>query len=96
MAERYRTLEGVEYDLSTLSDEEKKSYGWLVKESEAASSFLEFQNRTAHGIIEAAKKKDGTSWSKNFLYQIQLDLLARISIRSGECKRDISDKLVEE
>ena len=84
----YKTREGSEYEIS--SPEEKKMLNWLMDESEKAASWIDFQNQTANAVIEAAKKTR-TDWQNHPLYIIQLDLVAKAGVRTGELRGEISD-----
>ena len=51
-----------------------------------------FQQRTAHGIIEAAKKSR-KDWQNHPLYDIQLDMAGKKGVETEELRRELTDKL---
>jgi len=63
------------YPLEKMTPEELDHLKWLFREYESCSSWMVFQQRTGHGIVQAAQRKRGKEWSKDTLYLIQLDLL---------------------
>ncbi len=87
---QYITREGIKYEIS--SPDEQKMLNWLMDKSKKAASWLNFENYTANAVIETAKKTR-TDWQNHPLYKIQLDLVARIGIRTGELSGEISDVL---
>jgi hypothetical protein len=95
ISKKYRSREGVDFDLSQFSEEDNKHLNWVLGEYETAKSWLSFQNRTAHGVIEYAKKQVGDDWQSHPLYKIQLDLIGNIGIQNNELKGEISDMFVE-
>ncbi|MBU0470325.1 MAG: hypothetical protein KKA62_06215 [Nanoarchaeota archaeon] len=100
---KYRTIEGKEYDLCSLTPTECKLFNWLREEYINADSWKDFQDRTARPIVEAAMKAAETrtgekqfQWENYFLYKIRYDLLRNVGVRTGELKGELSDMIIEE
>lgn len=91
----YRTLKGVEYDISSLPSEEQKLFSWMWEEYRSARTWTEFHQRTSQGIIEAAKAAKDLEWQNHPLYNIQLDLTANAGVKLGEMGSELSDMLLD-
>ncbi|MBI2668272.1 hypothetical protein HYX14_00350 [Candidatus Woesearchaeota archaeon] len=91
----YRDRKGNEYDIGKFSEDETKLWEWLQKEYDSAPSWWYFKDSTGFSIICEAKRRYGADWQKFPLYQIHLDLIENIAIRSGEARGELSDMLVE-
>ncbi len=95
----YRELNGTRHGLFQITAEEQELLLWLLSEYNAniGRSWMRFQQRTAYAVIETAKKKLGDKWLEHPLYKIQLDMVTRVRIASGELHHDgeLSDMLVE-
>ncbi len=89
----YVAIDGTKYVTDNFSETEAAKLVWLYGEARSAASLTEFQNITGHGIIQFAKSILGDSWEGHPLYKIQLDLVARVSVRCGESKGEISDQI---
>ena len=92
----YRMQNGDEWYLHGFNDKERENLEWLLKEYKEARTWIEFQQRTAHGIIEFAKKEYKQHWQDHPLYKIRLDLVANACAREGSFKGEISDMVVKE
>ena len=91
-------MEGKEYDLSCLTQEEEKLLDWLKLEFREARSWIEFEARTERGIVEASKKARGNNWTEYFFMDIQTDMGGAIGALKGEMRgkrRELSDLFVE-
>jgi len=101
---RYRNHEGREFDLNGFTYEEAKTFLWLRKEYENATSWKDFQERTAKRVVEVVSeaadrwKKKGyhVSWESHCLYQVRFDMLRNVGIRTGELKGELSDMIIKE
>lgn len=82
MTHLYRCLEGEDIDLFGLHNHHRRPLAWLFHEARIARTWLEFQNRTSHGIIGEARTAKGEDWSSHPLYRLQLDLVGRVGIQS--------------
>ena len=91
----YKTRDGITYDLAVFSPEEQKCLEWLKQEFAVARSWTSFQERTASGIINLAKKAYGGNWDNHPLYHIQQDMVANVGIRQKELQGDISDMFID-
>ncbi len=88
----YRTNNGTEYNVSKSNQKENELFDWMKEEYKTCRSWIEFQQRTAHGIIEFAKKSQ-KDWQNHPLFLIQLDLVGKKGIETGELRGEITDKL---
>ena len=66
-----------------MSFNEQRIVSWLKKESSQARTWMEFYNRTAHGVAEECKRLYKDDWQNNSLYLIHKDLAANLSIKFG-------------
>ena len=73
-----------EYPLRDFSEEGLRLYAWLMNEFSCSLDWRAFQNRTAHSVIEFAKRENGEAWPAHSLYRIQLDLLGRVGVYNGQ------------
>ncbi len=81
----YTLLEGERIDLSTITQDDRTFLGYLWVEYASANSWQELQQRTAHATIERAKRIRGdVAWGDDPFFRIQVDLVARVSIETGE------------
>ncbi|MBI5066180.1 hypothetical protein HZA97_08145 [Candidatus Woesearchaeota archaeon] len=87
----YKTNNGTDYDTSKLKKDELELFDWMKKEYKTCRSWIEFQQRTAHGIIEFAKKSQ-KDWQNHPLFVIQLDMVGKKGIETGELRGEITDK----
>mgnify|MGYP001605322660 CR=1 FL=1 len=90
----YQTMKGERVDVGSFGEDDAQHLNWLLLEFSTARSWMEFQERTAHGTIEYAKDVSGRDWKNHPLFTLQLDLMARTSVRTGEARGEISDMLV--
>ena len=84
------------YDLSQLTSEERVLFDRLMEEYRSASSWPSFQQHTARPTLGLAKRINGDNWRDHPLYQIHLDLMGNVGVRSGKMEGELSDMIVEE
>lgn len=101
----YKLHDKTRYNLDLLSYEEVKLFKWMMKEYQAATSWAEFQERTAKRVVETAvkiqksKRRKGDekfTWENYSLYRIRFDMLRNVGIRTDELKGELSDMIIEE
>ena len=101
----YRMHAGMEYQLDNLTYQEGTLFLWMEKEYLAATSWADFQERTAKPVVEAAMKNQQAKrtkkdlqfrWEDYLLYQIRFDLLRNAGIRTGELKGELSGMIMTE
>ena len=99
----YRTHSGKEYQLDNLTYQEGKLFLWMMKEYLAATSWADYQERTAKPVIETAMKNQQTKrkkddhqfeWEDYLLYKIRFDLLRNVGLRTGELRGELSQMLI--
>ena len=74
-----------------LSGVEAKQLEWLASEALTAGSWTEFQQRTAHGVIEGARLRGREDWEQDSLYRLQLDLVGQVGVASGELRGELTE-----
>jgi len=86
---KYQTIEGILFDLDTLSEEERKLVDDMYRYSLTARSWTNIvQPHIFHGdVIQRSKKAAGANWQQYPLYQINMDLMGRIGVRTGELRQ---------
>ncbi len=100
----YKNHQGKEFNLNELTYEEAKTFRWLQQEYDQATSWDQFQERTAPRVKELAFKmaeqwkRRGhlVSWEEHIIYQIRFDMLRNVGIRTGELKGELSDMIISE
>ncbi|MBI4140034.1 hypothetical protein HY483_03670 [Candidatus Woesearchaeota archaeon] len=92
---QYQCIDGRRYDLSSLNNDDSQIFGRLLSSFESSRSWIEFQQSTSRDVIYHAKRVLGTKWVEHSLYKIQLDLVGRKGIMTGDFKiEDVCDMLV--
>jgi hypothetical protein len=83
--------DGTRIELGAFAEDEEvtRTLGWLTLEASTAHSWIEFQNRTAHRMIERAKKRLGKEWSSDPVYRIQLDIVGQLGALHKELRGEI-------
>lgn len=84
MTHIYQCLEGEEIDLFGVHNHHRRTLAWLFHNARGARSWVEFQNRTSHGTIREAKTVRAEDWISHPLCRLQLDLVGRIGVQTGE------------
>lgn len=64
---------------------------WLINEALKSYSWLEFQQRTSHAVVEYAKEIGGKNWETNDVYKLQLDFVGQIGVATNELKGKITE-----
>lgn len=77
------------YDLNTFAPDERRLFNDLYKYSQTAESWMSLvQPHIFHrDIIDRAQKALGPDWQEWPLYRINLDLMGRIGVRTGEFRQ---------
>ncbi|GEM_PF-3633974 len=101
----YRLHDKTQYSLNKISYKEGKLFKWMMDEYRAATSWADFQERTAQTIVAAAgraeeeKRREGDlsfRWEWYLLYRIRSDLLRNVGIRTGELPGELSEMIISE
>lgn len=98
---KYQTLDGIIYDIDTFSEEEKRLFHVMYNFSLTAKSctWMAEPESYRREIIDRAQTTLKENWQEYPLYKISIDLLGRVSIRTGEAKQPETpypDPLLEE
>ncbi len=82
---KYQTIEGIVHDLDTLTSEERRIFDDMYKYSLTAPTWISImQPHIFHRhIVDIAQKALETKWQEHPLYRINLDLIGRIGVRTG-------------
>ena len=91
----YQAMDGQRFDIGSLPEEQGRLFDWSLTEFVECVSWMEFQERTGHGIIEGAKKYARGGWKNHPLFQIQLDMVGRVGVlRKGVLQKELCDMLI--
>ena len=100
----YKIYTGGNFNLEELDHDHQKHFLWLMQEYEAATSWKDFQERTAAATVQLclkhqeklAKKEIKWNWEEAKIYQIRFDMLRNVGIRTGELKGELSDMIIKQ